>query len=428
MFAVFALLIIPSVSSAILLYDESIYNNCMPGDVFSRKTGQPCTTNTVKPECRPGDLFSSVTGKRCDDVIAVPPIWCHDFNIDAKVGNSSEEISVLRKLLVQEGLAASSGGVPDSVFDQPLSAAVKAFQEKYKSEILTPARLNAGTGYVGARTRAKLNALYGCTRPVPPPVPCAVLGGDGITARPECMPNNGGVVISGVSGPQTLDVGQTGTWTVTAYDKNGGNLSYAVMWGDEVRLLSPMDSSAGMFNNPQQSATFTHSYTQGGMYKPTFIVTSENTIRCITTPCPGNGGRAQTSLTVNVGYGNVSPAVTVLTPNGGEKWQTGSKQKVTLSRTGFFPSTSVVVFFLGEGPSNGILGGARPLNNTGVYEVTVPDQSIIQGDVGLQFVPGSYKLKAVVYDKTPCLGLCPASDAKAMVQDMSNNFFTIERN
>ncbi len=40
-------------------------------------------------------------------------------------------------------------------------------------------------------------------------------------------------VISGVSGPTTLRVGETGTWTVQASDPENGTLSYSVIWGDE---------------------------------------------------------------------------------------------------------------------------------------------------------------------------------------------------
>ena len=110
-------------------------------------------------------------------------------------------------------------------------------------------------------------------------------------------------VISGVSGPQTLNVNQAGTWKVTASSSNGGSLSYAVVWGDEITVVYAVCSNGtdcSSSQNPQQSATFTHSYSQAGTYTPTFTVTSANTIMCVTTPCPSNGGSAITSLTVKV--------------------------------------------------------------------------------------------------------------------------------
>ena len=122
------------------------------------------------------------------------------------------------------------------------------------------------------------------------------------------------VVISGVSGPQTLDVNQTGTWTVTASDKNGGTLSYSVFWGDEVYAYpAPMTSGASL--PTQQSATFTHSYSQAGTYGPTFVVT--NNIVCVRYPCPNSS--ASTSLSVNVGGGssNTTPTISSLSSSSG---------------------------------------------------------------------------------------------------------------
>ena len=107
-------------------------------------------------------------------------------------------------------------------------------------------------------------------------------------------------VISGVSGPQSLTLNQTGTWSVTASSPNGGNLSYSVDWGEPTAVNTT--KSAMM---PQQTATFTHAYSQPGIYTPVFTVTSENTIRCITTPCPSNAGSSKTSLSVNVGNSTV---------------------------------------------------------------------------------------------------------------------------
>lgn len=91
--------------------------------------------------------------------------------------------------------------------------------------------------------------------------------------------------ISGVSGPQTLDINQTGTWKVSAYERNGGNLSYSVRWGDEE---VPVSNIGVMYREVSQSAIFTHSYSNAGTYNPTFTVTNSN------------GQSATTSLSVNV--------------------------------------------------------------------------------------------------------------------------------
>ncbi len=94
-------------------------------------------------------------------------------------------------------------------------------------------------------------------------------------------------VISEISGPQSLNVNQTGTWKITATDSSGGNLSYSVNWGDDdYRLSRPSSFSPQQIG---QTATFTHSYTIAGVYNPVFTVSNSN------------GASAQTSLSVNVG-------------------------------------------------------------------------------------------------------------------------------
>jgi len=132
------------------------------------------------------------------------------------------------------------------------------------------------------------------------------------------------ITISGVSGPQSLYVGQEGTWTINASHPSGGSLSYSVVWGDESSTST--NSLAGQSSSIQQEATFTHSYNNAVTYKPKFTVTSENTIRCVTTPCPSNGESASVSLSVNV-ISSLVP-VTVLYPNGGETWIKGTRQSI----------------------------------------------------------------------------------------------------
>ena len=69
--------------------------------------------------------------------------------------------------------------------------------------------------------------------------------------------------ISGFSGPTTLHVNQTGTWTVKASDPDGGQLSYIVSWGDEVQYASGISTSLPVFT---QTSSFTHSYSSPGTY------------------------------------------------------------------------------------------------------------------------------------------------------------------
>ncbi|OGZ80557.1 MAG: hypothetical protein A2360_02245 [Candidatus Staskawiczbacteria bacterium RIFOXYB1_FULL_32_11] len=90
-------------------------------------------------------------------------------------------------------------------------------------------------------------------------------------------------VISGVSGPTTLNVGQTGTWTITASDPENGILSYSVNWGDI--STSPSVSISAR----TQTTTFTYTYYSVGVYKVGFDVYD-------------NAGNAtQSIITVNVG-------------------------------------------------------------------------------------------------------------------------------
>ena len=94
--------------------------------------------------------------------------------------------------------------------------------------------------------------------------------------------------ITGVSGPTTLEVGKSGTWSVTASDPENGSLSYSVVWGDEggTTAASPTVSQV------QQTATFTHTYSRSGTFYPTFTVTDNS------------GQSARTSLSVVVGTTN----------------------------------------------------------------------------------------------------------------------------
>lgn len=85
--------------------------------------------------------------------------WCHTFKTNFGVGSSGEEVVALVTALSKENIQTPKEA---NFYDEAIASAVSVFQEKYRSEILDPAGLSAGTGYVGSKTRAKLNALYGC--------------------------------------------------------------------------------------------------------------------------------------------------------------------------------------------------------------------------------------------------------------------------
>lgn len=112
---------------------------------------------------------------------------CHNFNTNLKLGDGGQsqngqtgvrarnaiddDVAALIIVLSKEGLlnynqvvqpGSAGTSIKSNYFSETIASAITAFQEKYASEILTPNLLQHGTGYVGASTRTKLNALYSC--------------------------------------------------------------------------------------------------------------------------------------------------------------------------------------------------------------------------------------------------------------------------
>ena len=98
------------------------------------------------------------------------------------------------------------------------------------------------------------------------------------------IPGNKPPVISGFSGPTTLTVGQTGTWSIKASDPENQTLSYSIRWGDD-----PITAAVDGSWSPVQATTFMHAYATSGTYTVTIVVSD-------------SGGReAKTTMTVRVG-------------------------------------------------------------------------------------------------------------------------------
>jgi len=123
-------------------------------------------------------------------------------------------------------------------------------------------------------------------------------------------------VISGVSGPTQLKTGEVGIWTVNASNPQGGNLSYRVVWGDEIT------AKEGTAVAPQavpfiQTANFSHVYQYPSVFSPIFYVVNDR------------GQEAKTSISVNVIGTGTQPSITVTSPNGGESFKNGGYVYIT---------------------------------------------------------------------------------------------------
>ncbi len=105
----------------------------------------------------------SVLGQQTPAVssTACPYTWARNLT----VGATGDDVKKLQQFLnsMSDTMVASSGagsvGNETSTFGPATKAAVVKFQNKYASEVLTPVGLSAGTGYFGASSRVKANAL-----------------------------------------------------------------------------------------------------------------------------------------------------------------------------------------------------------------------------------------------------------------------------
>jgi len=137
--------------------------------------------------------------------------FCYTFNADLKVGDRGVAVAKLQTALENEGFSIPDSEKPqkdgetmsDTVFGEVTASRVSAFQEKYRGEILTPAGLSYPSGYVGARTRAKLNQLYRCSQPIamcdyaPAPANCQYVNGPNFNPTTQC-----GKILSCSTNPQ----------------------------------------------------------------------------------------------------------------------------------------------------------------------------------------------------------------------------------
>lgn len=84
----------------------------------------------------------------------VTPTWCYDFYTNFGIGTSNADFGALINVLDRENISEFTSFNRPSLYNEIIAGGVVKLQAKYG--ILQ-------TGYVGPITRAKLNALYGCS-------------------------------------------------------------------------------------------------------------------------------------------------------------------------------------------------------------------------------------------------------------------------
>lgn len=90
------------------------------------------------------------------------------------------------------------------------------------------------------------------------------------TPRPSRPP-----VISEFTGPVSLNLNETGTWSVRASDPENQPLTYSINWGDEWYVLDANKSFAPTASI-QQTSTFQHAFSNAGAYTVRIKVTDIN--------------------------------------------------------------------------------------------------------------------------------------------------------
>jgi len=325
--------------------------------------------------------------------------WCHTFNNNLGFTNSgTADVSALHTALQKENI--SYGLDDNATYSEDTATAVVKFQTKYGI---------TQSGYIGAKTRAELNALYGCGTTICPMYVTSVCGSNGTTySGNSCL---GYKDASGNLMPSTVTIASQGACTSSTVPSitsagsraNPTNQFYS---GDIVTLEGsgfPSDATIqmdhagtaehviaeGVGNSSGFNITFTVPTMSSGVYS-LYLISS-----------PSGGFKISNGIQVTV-LSATQPSITVISPNGGEQWAQGSTYNITWTASNF-GKLGVQLSLVNSGGSVVKTFNLDPVAYNASWPWTI-DASV---------VPGNYKVLASSFDKGPS------------AQDYSDNYFTI---
>lgn len=201
---------------------------------------------------------------------------CTYILTDVIFGTRGSDVTTLQQFLVNQEYPGTGSWMLTGYFGQATQAALRTFQAS---------RGLPQTGYADAATRAAImqasclsgqggssygqypyNYQYPYQYPYQQyhPYPCTY-------PYPGYCNQGSAPSISGVTGPTTLPVGNSGTWTLNLQSYGNQYMTTSVQWGDEY-LYGYGAASQMNYPNVSTSLTFTHAYSQRGTYTVVFTV------------------------------------------------------------------------------------------------------------------------------------------------------------
>ncbi|MGD0577269.1 MAG: peptidoglycan-binding protein, partial [Candidatus Staskawiczbacteria bacterium] len=130
-------------------------------------TPTPVVNSPVQPVVTPVASAVAPTPTETPTPTPTPAPWCYTFTKNLGFADSgTNDIVQLHMAMQKEGFSYAPDG--DNVYSDGTSKALIQFQTKYGIAPLS--------GFVGTKTRAQLNTLYGCpATPTPTPAPAAAV-------------------------------------------------------------------------------------------------------------------------------------------------------------------------------------------------------------------------------------------------------------